>query len=129
MTNTTVNYIDAADLAKLQQADEGIILTPSAIARVQAVIKKRGAGIGIRLGAKKSGCSGYKYVLDYVEASNTDDHKFPIDETLAVYVDPESFKVIKGTRIDYVKRGLNEAFEFSNPRNKNTCGCGESFGV
>lgn len=125
----TVNYVNAASLEKLQQADEAIILTPAAIARVQAEIKKRGEGIGLRLGAKKSGCSGYKYTLDYVETSDPDDKKFPIDENLAVYVAAEHFPLVKGTRIDYVQKGLNASFEYSNPNQKNTCGCGESFGI
>jgi iron-sulfur cluster assembly protein len=31
--------------------------------------------------------------------------------------------------VDYVRQGLNEGFEFSNPNSKGECGCGESFRV
>ena len=32
-------------------------------------------------------------------------------------------------KVDYVKKGLNEGFEFNNPNSKGECGCGESFRV
>ncbi len=125
---SNINIVKTVDPQAIQHANETITLTPAAIARVRRIIEQRG-GLGLRLGAKKSGCSGYKYVLDYVDLKQTDDHVFPIDEHLALYVDAASFPLVKGTRIDYVKQGLNESFVFSNPRNQNTCGCGESFGL
>jgi iron-sulfur cluster assembly protein len=36
---------------------------------------------------------------------------------------------VDGTRMDYVKQGLNEGFEFQNPNVQAECGCGESFTV
>ncbi|TFG94054.1 iron-sulfur cluster assembly protein IscA, partial [Candidatus Thorarchaeota archaeon] len=32
-------------------------------------------------------------------------------------------------KVDYVKKGLNEGFEFINPNESGRCGCGESFSV
>ncbi|MGY8867663.1 MAG: iron-sulfur cluster assembly protein IscA, partial [Methylophagaceae bacterium] len=32
-----------------------------------------------------------------------------------------------GTNLDYVKEGLNHVFQFKNPWEDATCGCGESF--
>ena len=34
-----------------------------------------------------------------------------------------------GIELDFVKEGLNEGFEFTNPTAKGECGCGESFNV
>jgi len=34
-----------------------------------------------------------------------------------------------GTRIDFVRQGLNESFRFENPKVRGECGCGESFTV
>jgi iron-sulfur cluster assembly protein len=33
------------------------------------------------------------------------------------------------TELDFVREGLNEGFQFNNPREKDRCGCGESFRV
>jgi len=36
---------------------------------------------------------------------------------------------LKNMTVDYVRQGLNEGFEFSNPNERDRCGCGESFRV
>ena len=45
------------------------------------------------------------------------------------HVDPKSLPYIDGTELDFVREGLNEGFKFHNPREKDRCGCGESFRV
>jgi iron-sulfur cluster assembly protein len=44
-------------------------------------------------------------------------------------VDGASLPAIDGTRIDFVRQGLNESFRFENPNARGECGCGESFTV
>jgi|GEM_PF-6411947 len=44
-----------------------ISVTESAAMQIQKQLTKRGSGLGLRLRVKKSGCSGYAYVLDYVD--------------------------------------------------------------
>ena len=44
-------------------------------------------------------------------------------------MDTDSLDFVKGTRIDFVKDGLNELFRFENPNVADECGCGESFNV
>ncbi|MCG7937187.1 MAG: iron-sulfur cluster assembly protein IscA, partial [Candidatus Thiodiazotropha taylori] len=34
------------------------------------------SGIGLRLATKKSGCTGFAYVVDYAEQVDADDHVF-----------------------------------------------------
>ena len=51
----------------------GIALTPSAVEYVRGFLAQRGAGEGLRVGVKKSGCSGFAYVLDFAETVNADD--------------------------------------------------------
>jgi iron-sulfur cluster assembly protein len=80
------------------------------------------------VGIKKTGCSGYAYLVDYVDAIRTDDEVFD-QEGIKVVVDRESLKLIDGTEVDFVKQGINEAFKFRNPNVKGECGCGESFSV
>jgi iron-sulfur cluster assembly protein len=82
----------------------------------------------LRLSIKATGCSGYSYVIDYADTARPDDLVFE-DQGVKVYVDPESFPVLDGTKVDFVRQGLNEAFQFLNPNVKAECGCGESFTV
>ncbi|HEX9877348.1 MAG TPA: iron-sulfur cluster assembly protein IscA [Gammaproteobacteria bacterium] len=105
-----------------------VSLTPSAADRVRRYLHKRGHGLGLRVGIKKTGCSGYAYLVDYVDAIRTDDEVFD-QEGIKVVVDRESLKLIDGTEVDFVKQGINEAFKFRNPNVKGECGCGESFSV
>ena len=90
-----------------------ISLTNSAAERVRSYLDRRGHGVGLRVGVRKTGCSGYAYVIDYADSIGDDD---------AVFEDG-------GVKVIVVKDGLNEAFKFRNPNVKGECGCGESFNV
>lgn len=105
-----------------------ISLTESAANRVRAFLAARGHGIGLRLGVRKTGCSGFAYVINYADAQEPNDVVFE-DRGVRVFVDPSSLALIDGTVVDFVKQGLNEAFRFQNPNVKGECGCGESFSV
>jgi iron-sulfur cluster assembly protein len=89
---------------------------------------RRGHGVGLRLSVKKTGCSGFAYVVNYADAIGADDLVFE-DLGVKVIVDRASLGYIDGTEVDFVKQGLNEAFRFRNPNVKGECGCGESFTV
>lgn len=105
-----------------------VSLTPSAADRVRTYLEKRGRGVGLRLGVKKTGCSGYAYVVNYADEIGEQDVVFEQDG-LKVIVDADSLSFVDGTQIDFVRQGLNEAFKFHNPNVKGECGCGESFNV
>ena len=105
-----------------------ISLTESAANRVKSFLAARGHGIGLRLGVRKTGCSGFAYVVNYADDTRQSDLVFE-DLGVKVFVDPESLPLINGTTVDFVKQGLNEAFRFHNPNIKGECGCGESFSV
>ncbi len=105
-----------------------ISLTESAADRIRNFLAARGQGIGLRLGVRKTGCSGFAYVVNYAEEIRPGDVVFE-DRGVKVYVDPESLPLIDGTTVDFVKQGLNEAFRFRNPNVTGECGCGESFSV
>ncbi len=108
--------------------NNGVTMTASAIAYVKKQIEKHQA-IGLRVGTKKAGCSGFKYVVDYVFSKNADDHIFQIEPELAVYIDTESLPALQGIQLDYVREGLNGSLKFINPNETGSCGCGESFSV
>ena len=105
-----------------------ISLTEPAAKRIKSFLATRGQGIGLRIGVRKTGCSGFAYVVNYADEVRPGDRVFE-DQGVKVYVDPESLPLIDGTTVDFVKQGLNEAFRFRNPNVKGECGCGESFSV
>jgi iron-sulfur cluster assembly protein len=105
-----------------------ISLTPSAAERIKNFLNTRGHGVGLRLGIKKTGCSGYAYVVKYADEVTDADLVFE-QQGVKVIVDKEALPYIDGTEVDFVKEGLNEAFKFRNPNVKGECGCGESFTV
>lgn len=105
-----------------------ISLTDSAATRVKTFLATRGRGVGLRLGVRKTGCSGFAYVINYADTSQDGDVVFE-DHGVKVFVDAGSLPLLDGTVVDFVKQGLNEAFRFRNPNVKGECGCGESFSV
>jgi iron-sulfur cluster assembly protein len=105
-----------------------VSLTPAAAERVRSFLEKRGGGVGLRLGVKKTGCSGFAYVVNYADEVAANDVVFE-DQGVKVIVDSDSLRYVDGTEIDFVRQGLNEAFKFRNPNVRGECGCGESFNV
>jgi iron-sulfur cluster assembly protein len=105
-----------------------VSLTPAAAERVQSFLATRGHGVGLRLGVRKTGCSGFAYVVSYAEEIGAADVVFE-DRGVKVIVDGESLRYVDGTEIDFARHGLNEAFKFRNPNVRGECGCGESFSV
>lgn len=105
-----------------------ITLSDNAIHKMQKSLAERGKGIGIRLGVKTTGCSGYAYVLEYADKYDEADSVTDIDD-FKIVIDAKSMPYLTGIHVDYVKQGLNEGFTFTNPNSKGECGCGESFTV
>lgn len=105
-----------------------ISLTQAAAERVRTFLSRRGHGVGLRLSVKKTGCSGFAYVVNYADDIGANDVVFQ-DQGITVVVDRDSLDYIDGTEVDFIKQGLNEAFRFRNPNVKGECGCGESFTV
>ena len=105
-----------------------ISLTESAARHVSNYLAKRGKGIGLRLGVRTTGCSGMAYKLEFADAANPEDQEFE-SRGVKVLIDPKSLIYLAGTELDYTREGLNEGFRFRNPREKDRCGCGESFRV
>ena len=108
---------------------EGVILTPSAKTHVLSYLAKQVDSLGVRLSVKKTGCSGFSYVVDYVNAVNDNDLSFLLEGNYHLYIDKSSYPYLKGLIMDYVKQGLNAKFIFENPNQSGQCGCGESFTV
>jgi iron-sulfur cluster assembly protein len=105
-----------------------IQLTESAARRIGSQIASRGKGLGLRVGVKKSGCSGYAYTMDYADEVGPEDRVFESHGAKLV-INQEHLPLLEGLTLDFQKAGLNEVFKFINPKAKAHCGCGESFSV
>lgn len=101
-----------------------ISLTEAAIARVRQFLPA--GSVGLRLGVRKTGCSGWAYEIDEAVEVRADDQVFE-DQGVKVVVDPVSLPLVAGTEIDFKREGLSSVFTFRNPNAAGECGCGESF--
>lgn len=126
MTHQSPNIVSSMSTAAVPEA---ITATPAALMHIKQALQKRGGGKGIRLDVKTTGCSGKSYVVDYVDEARPDDFIFQGDTEIIICVSPHIFPLIKGTQIDYVRKGLNSSFVFNNPNVTGACGCGESFTI
>jgi iron-sulfur cluster assembly protein len=106
----------------------GIQVTSAAEQRILHYLASNNAQ-NLRLSLKKTGCSGWSYVMDYVQAPKSDDVIFPLQGDHHICVDKASYPYLKGLTMDYVKQGLIAKFVFQNPNQTGECGCGESFSV
>lgn len=108
-----------------------VVLTENALKRARAFVgspDSAAAGVGLRIGIRRTGCSGMAYVVSVAESVTAEDVVFE-QAGVQVVVDRAALTVIDGTEVDFVREGLNEAFRFRNPKAKGECGCGESFSV
>jgi iron-sulfur cluster assembly protein len=105
-----------------------ISLTESAATHVKNYLVKRGKGVGVRLGVKTTGCSGMAYTIEFADQVEDEDQIFE-DKGVKVIINPKSMVYLSGTELDFTREGLNEGFKFTNPNEKDRCGCGESFSV
>ena len=103
-----------------------IQLTPAAVARARHFVQADPAAVGLRFGVKRTGCSGWGYLVDVARTAAPEDRVFEQDG-VKVLVDAQSLALVDGTTIDFVRRGLNQEFVFDNPNATAACGCGESF--
>ena len=107
-----------------------ITITEKAANKIKQTLAKRGKGLGIRIGVKTTGCSGLAYVLEYVDKYEPESGVTNFaQKDFIILVDEKSLVYLNGLNMDYVRNGLNEGFEFTNPNERDRCGCGESFRV
>jgi iron-sulfur cluster assembly protein len=107
-----------------------ITITETAAKKIVSNIAKRGRGQGIRVGVKTTGCSGLAYVLEYIDEApcTWEWHEYERDGA-KVWVNTKDLAYLDGLEIVYVRQGLNEGFDFKNPKEAARCGCGESFTI
>jgi iron-sulfur cluster assembly protein len=103
-------------------------ITPAASQRMRQFLAQSPAAAGVRFGVRRTGCSGFGYVVDLADSVGADDRVLELDGVRMV-VDAASLPLVDGTEIDFRREGLNAGFVFRNPNATGACGCGESFTV
>jgi iron-sulfur cluster assembly protein len=105
-----------------------IQLTSAARERMQTFLAAKPHAAGVRFGVRKTGCSGYAYVVEIADKVGEGDRVIEQDG-IKLVVDRKSLPFVDGTEIDFARQGLNASFVFHNPNVTGECGCGESFTV
>lgn len=115
-------------VATFEQTDV-LAVEPAAAQHLHKHLQKSPQSIGVHIGVRDSGCSGYAYVLELTGSEPKDTVKVPVDDKLVLFIDVKSVPALAGSTLRLVKEGLNETIKFDNPNAGSYCGCGESFTV
>ena len=104
-------------------------LTDIAATKVREFMDAQGTTgeVGLRVGVRGGGCSGFQYALA-LDEKREEDHVFD-SSGIRVLVDPASLRYVDGSTVDYTESFMGAGFEVSNPNVVSSCGCGSSFRV
>ncbi len=105
-----------------------ITLTEIAANKVTELLASRPNQIGLRLGVRGGGCSGFTYFLEFAEKVTSLDRELE-SHGIRLIVDAKSYLYLMGTEVDYHDDLTAAGFKFNNPTARRTCGCGESFSI
>lgn len=107
-----------------------IEVTEAAAKRIREAMAGEGAaGGGLRVGVKAGGCSGFSYVFRWETEPRPNDEVFAAGGDMKIFVDPKSYKYLRGTVLDCDTSMLGQSLIFRNPNARSECGCGLSFDV
>ena len=125
--NESVKDIDPKPDFKATSTEDSVNITQDAADKVKELIEKQKEDyIGLRISVMAGGCSGFQYGFEFASEKNKDDRTFDIKGT-KFFIDPESFEMIKGSKIEYVDALEGAGFKITNPNATQSCGCGNSF--
>jgi iron-sulfur cluster assembly protein len=105
-----------------------IQVTQAASSWIREQLYLRGRGKGIRLGIAPAGCTGYKYVIEFVDEENEEDY-YTDQKGVRFFIDPKSRPALLDSVVEFRTEGLNSGLDIINPNTRDKCGCGESFSI
>ncbi len=103
-----------------------ITLTETAAEKIRELMAGQPRGVYLRLFVTKGGCEGFTYGMGFDDQVQPDD-QVTEQHGVRLVVDPLTWRVMDGARIDYRQTPFGEGFAVHNPRAVATCGCGHSF--
>ncbi|CAL4319469.1 Protein SufA [Buchnera aphidicola (Protaphis terricola)] len=110
----------------------GIKITQNAIKQILFLINSNIENKGIKIGIKKSGCAGFRYIMELINNQTRIDKKnniFFYYDKILIKIYKKDIPFLDGIEIDFVENNINKIFKFYNPKLKKFCGCGESFSL
>ena len=105
-----------------------ITLSAAAARHLRAQLDRDPGAAAVRLAVEPAGCSGFRYRVDRADEIGEEDAVFE-SAGVRIAVDRASLPYVQGTRVDLVREGLARRLRYDNPNVRQTCGCGESFGI
>lgn len=104
-----------------------IELTPGAVAQIRAMWQDAPEDHGkpLRVYVEQGGCSGMQYGLVFDEEREGD--WVGTYSEVRVVVDAASADYLTGSMVDYSESLTGGGFKITNPRARQSCGCGKSF--
>lgn len=104
-----------------------ISLTNGAVTQLNKIKESENIApeLGLRVGVKGGGCSGFSYQLGF-DAKSENDEEFEVSG-IRVFMNKAHALYLLGMEIDFMDGLQNRGFSFNNPNAKDTCGCGTSF--
>jgi iron-sulfur cluster assembly protein len=119
------------DLNKIVSSKEDVIaevsISKKAADKVKKLLKEENKeNYGLRLKVVDGGCAAWSYDLSFDEVGDVDDVVVN-KHGVKVFIDKDSFKLIKGSEIDFTDGLQGSGFKINNPNVKKSCGCGNSF--
>lgn len=111
---------------------KGIEITTSAIKQILFLMNFNTENKGIKLSIKKSGCAGFRYIMELINTQKIlekEDNIVFLYKNILIQISKKDIPFLDGVKIDFIKSNLNKVFKFYNPKLEKFCGCGESFSI
>ena len=84
----------------------------------------------LRLSIKGGGCSGFIKELNFCETDDITEMDMVTEfKDVKIIVDPKSLLFLHDATLDYHDGLMGAGFTITIPSAKNSCGCGDSFGM
>ena len=110
-----------------------MVVTETAIGKwrdLMSTLDRDAANTQLRLSIKGGGCSGFMKELDFCEAEEITELDMVTEfEDVKIVVDPKSLLFLHDATLDYHDALMGAGFTIEIPSAKNSCGCGDSFGM
>jgi iron-sulfur cluster assembly accessory protein len=114
----------------IQLSEFPVKFTEAALTQFRTALSEPDASSCIRIGVRGGGCSGFTYLLDFIDEDQIDqdeDIVYNIGDVTFV-TDCFSAEYLKQVTIDYMSSLKESGFKFVNEKpGVRHCGCGSSF--